>query len=69
MDTVKDTDNKKITHSAEPQETGASYLYSNLATAPTCLNRTTLVSLIGGMKFDYLLDVGASENFMSDETA
>ena len=59
-DGVRDTHNKKNDIFAQTQETGASYLYPILATAPTCLNRTTLVSLIGGKKFDCLLDVGAS---------
>ena len=43
-DTVKDTYSKIMTHFAESQETGALQLYSVLATAPACQNKTTLVS-------------------------
>lgn len=45
------------------------YLYSILATTPSCLSSYTLVSKINEVKINCLLDTGASENFMSAKTA
>ena len=53
----------------EQVETERSNLYSVLASAPSCLHKTAMISKIDALNFDCLFDTGASDNFMSDQVA
>ena len=71
MATSSNTKASDGAHYSEDEKPSKSttYLYSVLATAPSSLNSTTLVSKINGLKVDCLLDTGASNNFMSTTIA